>query len=77
MEFFRQECWNGVPFRSSGDLPDAEIEPMTPISPALQAILYQLSHGRILITQENVNFFMTLHFLITNKYHIKLIICYI
>ena len=77
MGFFRQECWNGVPFLSLGDLPDAEIGPMSPVSPALQAILYQLSHGRILITQENVNLFMTLHFFITNKYHIKLIICYI
>ena len=77
MGFFRQECWNGVPFLSLGDLSDAEIEPMSPVSPALQAILYQLSHGRILITQENVNLFMTLHFFITNKYHIKLIICYL
>ena len=34
MEFSRQEYWNGLPFLSSGDLPEAGIEPW---SPALQA----------------------------------------
>ena len=34
MEFFRQECWSGLPFPSPGDLPDPGIEPR---SPALQA----------------------------------------
>ena len=33
-EFFRQEYWSGLPFPSTGDLPDPGIEPM---SPALQA----------------------------------------
>ena len=34
MGFPRQECWNGLPFPSPGDLPDPGIEPR---SPALQA----------------------------------------
>ena len=34
MEFSRQEYWGGLPFPSSGDLPDPGIEPG---SPALQA----------------------------------------
>ena len=34
MGFSRQECWSGLPFPSPGDLPDPEIEP---VSPALQA----------------------------------------
>ena len=34
MEFFRQEYWSGLPFPSSGDLPNPGIEPG---SPALQA----------------------------------------
>ena len=34
MEFSRQEYWSGLPFPSSGDLPDPGIEPG---SPALQA----------------------------------------
>ena len=34
MEFFRQEYSSGLPFPSSGDLPDPGIEPG---SPALQA----------------------------------------
>ena len=34
MGFARQECWNGLPFPSPGDLPDPGIEPR---SPALQA----------------------------------------
>ena len=36
MGFSRQECWSGLPFPSSGDLPDPGIEPG---SPALQADL--------------------------------------
>ena len=28
--FFRQECWNGLPFPSPGDLPDPGIEPVPP-----------------------------------------------
>ena len=31
--FPRQECWNGLPFPSPGDLPDPRIKPR---SPALQ-----------------------------------------
>ena len=34
MGFSRQEYWSGLPFPSSGDLPDPGIEPR---SPALQA----------------------------------------
>ena len=37
MGFFRQEFWNGWPFPSPGDLPDLEIEPVSLVSPALQA----------------------------------------
>ena len=35
--FPRQEYWNGLPFPPPGDLPDPGIEPMSPVSPALQA----------------------------------------
>ena len=34
MEFFRQEYWNGLPFPSSGDLPDLGFEPGSPTSQA-------------------------------------------
>ena len=34
MGFSRQECWNGLPFPSPGDLPDPGIQPG---SPTLQA----------------------------------------
>ena len=40
----RQEYWSGLPFPSSGDLPDPGIEPG---SPELQADLYHLSHQGI------------------------------
>ena len=33
MGFSRQECWNGLPFPSSGDFPNSRIKPS---SPALQ-----------------------------------------
>ena len=39
--FSRQEYWSEFPFPPPGDLPDSGIEPR---SPALQAILYGLSH---------------------------------
>ena len=41
MEFSRQEYWSGYPFPSLGNLPDSGIKPG---SPALQGILYHLSH---------------------------------
>ena len=42
--FSRQEHWSGGPFPPPGRLLDPGIEPMSPVSPALQAILYHLSH---------------------------------
>ena len=35
MEFSRQEYWSGLPFPSSGDLPDPGIKLMSPVAPAL------------------------------------------
>ena len=47
MGFFRQEYWSGLPFPSPGNLPDPGIKSK---SPALQKILYHLSHqGRIVM----------------------------
>ena len=37
MEFPRQDYWSGLPFPPPGDLPDPEIKPASPVSPALQA----------------------------------------
>ena len=37
MGFFRKENCSGLPFPPPGDLPDPGIEPMFPLSPALQA----------------------------------------
>ena len=31
MEFLRKEYWNGLPFPTPGDLPDPEIEPVSPV----------------------------------------------
>ena len=36
MGFSRQEYWSGLPFPSTGDLPDPGIESMSFMSPALQ-----------------------------------------
>ena len=41
MEFSRPEYWSGQNFPSAGGLPNPGNEPR---SPALQAVLYQLSH---------------------------------
>ena len=35
MGFPRQEYWSGLPFPSSGDLPDPGIKPTSPVAPAL------------------------------------------
>ena len=35
MEFSRQEYWSGLPCLPPGDLPNPEIEPTSPVSPAL------------------------------------------
>ena len=35
MGFTRQEYWSGLPFPPSRDIPDPEIEPAPPVSPAL------------------------------------------
>ena len=37
MGFSKQECWNGLPCLPPEDLPDPEIQPISPMSPALQA----------------------------------------
>ena len=37
MRFFRQEYWSGLHFPAPGHLPDPGIEPMPPVSSALQA----------------------------------------
>ena len=37
MRFFRHEYWSGLPCPPRGDLPDSEVEPESPVSPALQA----------------------------------------
>ena len=34
MEFSRQEYWSGLPFPLAGDLPDPDIELVSPASPA-------------------------------------------
>ena len=36
MKYSRQEYWSGLPFPPPGDLPDLEIKPTSPVSPALQ-----------------------------------------
>ena len=38
------ECWSGLQFPPPGDLPDSGIEPVSPLSSALQADSLVLSH---------------------------------
>ena len=44
MEFSRHEYWSGLPFPSSGALPDPGIEPIFPVPPAFQADSLPLNH---------------------------------
>ena len=48
LEFSRQEYWSGLPFSPSGDVLNPGIEPVSPVSPVLQADYYlPLSHQGI------------------------------
>ena len=38
MGFSRLEYWSGLPFLTPGDLPNPGIEPVSPVSPALQVV---------------------------------------
>ena len=42
--FSKQEYWSGLACPPPGDLPDPEIEPTSPVAPALQADSLLLSH---------------------------------
>ena len=44
MGFSSQEYWSGLPFPPAWDLPDSEIEPASPVAPALQVDSLLLSH---------------------------------
>ena len=56
MEFSRPEYWSVTPFPSPGNLPNPGIEPR---SPALQVILYQLSHkGSPFLSKETLYFLL-------------------
>ena len=43
VEFSRQEYWSGLPFLTSGDLPNQGIEPMFLASPALTGRFFTAS----------------------------------
>ena len=51
MGFSRQESWSGLPFPPPGDLPNPGIEPLSPVSPALQADSLPLTYQGSLKTQ--------------------------
>ena len=44
MGFSRQEYWSGLPCPPPGDLPDSGMEPLSPVTPALQVDSLPLSH---------------------------------
>ena len=59
MEFSRQEYWNGLPFPSLGDRPDAGIKPE---SPAFQAdALKSEPPGKHIVYEILIPFFFRLH----------------
>ena len=45
MGFSRQKYWSGSPFASPGDLPNPGMEPVSPMSPALQVNSLLLGQG--------------------------------
>ena len=76
MEFSRQEYWSGLPFPPPGELPDPGIEPMSPVSPALQADSLPLepsigeAHRKIILGNNNYpRFIARISDLILEKYY--------
>ena len=59
MGFSKQEYWNGLPFPSSGDLPEPGIEPGSFASPALagRQILYHYLYIWVIL-KYSLKFFM-------------------
>ena len=50
MEFSRQEDWSGLPFPTSGDLPNPGIESALSVSPALAGGFFTaIAHGKPLL----------------------------
>ena len=62
MGFPRQEYWSGLPFLFPRDLSDPGIEPR---SPALQAVLYHLSHQGTPTPVEPIFFFLKTFIFVT------------
>ena len=61
MGFSRQEYWSGLPFPPPEDLPDPGIQLASPVSPALQAVLYPLSHREATICKMGVGLKDAIH----------------
>ena len=59
MGFFQQKYWSVLLYPPPEDLPDPEIEPMSPASPALQVDSLLLSHWRSLKIQKQSMFIST------------------
>ena len=57
MGFPRQECWSGLPFPSSGGLPNPGIEPVSLVSPALTRRFFTISSTCYFTTIKNLNTF--------------------
>ena len=56
MGFSKQEYWSGLPCPPSGDLPDPEIEPRSPVSSAFQVESLPLSCCKPLILGAQLKF---------------------
>ena len=60
--FSRQEYWSGWPCSPPGDLPDPGIEPLSPMTPALQVDSLPLSHwGSPRLSKSYIDSLFTFH----------------
>ena len=65
MDFFRQECWSGLPFPTPGDLPNQGIELLSLVSPALADRFFTTmppgkAETRILDRKEHMSVYLSL-----------------
>ena len=70
--FFRQEYWSGLPCPPPGTLPEPEIEPTSPVSPALAGRFFtSLATGILCLTYFQYRHFHSLFLCYTLPIHLN------
>ena len=69
-QFSRKEYWSGLPFPTPGDLPNPQIEPLSPASPALAGRFFTTNANR-----EALLYMASLKFKFQEKRYLCVCVC--